>query len=72
MRGSRNFRQGGGGGGSVQVYLTEKRSDVFCGVLFMQRGSNGLIREINISKVPEGVQHFTEGGGGGGGGVHMQ
>ena len=69
MRGSRNFRQGVGG---VQVYLAEKRSDnVFCGVFFMQMEFNGLIREINISKVLVG-SNILRGGGGGGGGGGMQ
>ena len=64
MRGSRNFRQGGG----VQVSLTKQSSDngFFCFVFFnpqlILQKSNGQF-QINLSffKVPEGVQHFRGG-----------
>ena len=70
MRGSRNFRQGGKGGG-VNVQLTENKVPT----TFLQRGVQWFIaRKTNSFRVPEGVQHFPRGGvqttfPGGGGGI---
>ena len=69
MRGSRKFRQGGGG---VQVSLTKKALTTcfFCVFLVLSlflRKSNGQFqRNLSFFKVSEGVQHFPGGGGGGG------
>ena len=67
MRGSRNFRQGGG----VQVSLIKKALTTFFFVLFspqlpLQKSNGQFQRNLSFFKVPEGVQHFTGGGGGGG------
>ena len=69
MRGSRNFRRGGGGPG-----LSDKKSsdNVFFSpqlIMVMQ-----FQRNLSFFKVPEGVQQFPGGsnffpGGGGGGGA---
>ena len=63
MRGSRNFRQGGGGG--VQVSLTKKSSDnvvCFFSPQFILQKSNGQFqRNLSFFKVPEGVQRFPVG-----------
>ena len=58
MRGSRNFRQGGGGG--VQVSLTKKSSDnvFFSPQLILQKSNGQFQRNLSFFKVPEGVQHF--------------
>ena len=78
MRGSRNFRQGWGGG--VQVNLTKKSSDnvfffffVFSPQLILQKSNGHFQRNLSFFKVPEVVQQFPGGvqlfpGGGGGGG----
>ena len=70
MRGSRDFRQGGGG---VQVSLTKKNVFFFVFFLvlslFLQKSNGQFQRNLSFSKVPEGVQHFP--GGGGGGGVQL-
>ena len=67
MRGSRDFRQGGGG---VQVSLTKKNVFFFVFFLvlslFLQKSNGQFQRNLSFSKVPEGVQHFPGGGGGGG------
>ena len=70
MRGSRNFRRGGGGGPG----LSDKKSsdNVFFSpqlIMVMQ-----FQRNLSFFKVPEGVQQFPGGsnffpGGGGGGGA---
>ena len=68
MRGSRNFRQGGGGPGQ-----TDKKSsdNGFFSTQLIRRKSNGQFqRNLSFFKVPEGVQHFPGGptfprGGGG-------
>ena len=71
MRGSRNFRQGGGGPGqSDNVFF-------FFGPQLILKKSNGQFqRNLSFFKVPEGVQHFPGGGGEGsnffqGGGVQL-
>ena len=80
MRGSRNFRRGGGGG--VQVSLTKSSDNVFfifyfyflfSPQLILQKSNGQFQRNLSLFKVPEGVQHFPGGGGvqlfpGGGGG----
>ena len=66
MCGSRNFRQGGGGG--VQVSLTKKSSDnvfFFSPQLILLKSNGQFQRNLSFFKVPEGVQHFPGGGGGG-------
>ena len=70
MRGSRNFRQEGGGG--VQVRLTKIALTTFFFVLFflspqfiLQKSKGQFQRDLSLFKVPEGVQHFP------GGGVHL-
>ena len=82
MRGSRNFRQGGGG---VQVSLTKKSSDnlksffflffFFSPQLILPKSNGQYQRNLSFFKVPEGVQHFPGGGGSnffqGGGGVQL-
>ena len=69
MRGSRNFRQGGG----VQVNLPKKALTTFFSSSFSQlilQKSNGLFqRKLSFFKVSEEVQHFP--GGGGGRGVQL-
>ena len=74
MRGSRNFRQGGGGPGQSD----KKISDVvfftfylFSPQLILQKSNGHFQRNLSFFKVPEGVQHFPGGptfsrGGGGG------
>ena len=65
MRGSRNFRQGGGGGSGQ----SDKKAQ-----LILQKSNAQFQRNLSFFKVPEGVQHFpggttfSRGGGGGGGG----
>ena len=61
MRGSRNFRQGGGG---VQVSLTKKSSDnfFFSPQLILQKSNGQFQRNLSFFKVPEGVKHFPGGG----------
>ena len=62
MRGSRNFRQGGG----VQVSLTKKALDVFfffSPQLILQESNGQFQRILSFFKVPEGVQHIQGGGG---------
>ena len=60
MRGSRNFRQGGGG---VQVSLTKKSSDnaFFSPQLILQKSNGQFQRNLSFFKVLEGVQHFPGG-----------
>ena len=72
MRGSRNFRQGGGG---VKVSLTKKSADgffcfVFSGFFYfiipqpiLQKSNGQFQRNLSFFKVPEVVQHFPGGGG---------
>ena len=83
MCGYRNFLQGGG----VQVSLTKKSSDkvvlcffylffLYLFFLVLSLYFKWSISKLSVYKVPEGVQHFPEGGGGGptfssGGGVHL-
>ena len=70
MRGSRNFRQGGGGQGQSDKKSSDNR---FFSPQIIILKSNGLFRrKLSFFKVPEGVQHFPGGsiffqGGGGGG-----
>ena len=76
MRGSRNFRQGLGGGGPGQS--DKKSSDnvffFFSPQLILQKSNGQFQRNLSFFMVPEGVQHFPgglqlfpgEGGGGGG------
>ena len=64
MRGSRNFRQGGG-----PCQSDKKSSDnVFFSlqlIIKKSSGQNGQFkRNLSFFKVPEGVQHFPGGGGG--------
>ena len=71
MRGSRNFRQGGGGSGQSDKKSSDYR--FFFSPQLILLKSNGLFRrKLSFFKVPEGVQHFPGGvhlfpGGGGGG-----
>ena len=76
MRGSRNFRQGGGGG--VQVSLTKKALTTFFFCFFspqlILQKSCQFQRNLSFFKVPGGSNIFQGGGGsnffpGGGGGV---
>ena len=65
MRGSRNFRQGGGG---VQVSLTKKALTTFFFFFFspqliLQKSNGQFQRNLSFFKVPEVVQHFPGGGG---------
>ena len=77
MRGSRNFRQGGGGGPgqSAKNVLTTFLLFFFSPQLISQKSNGRFQRNLSFFKVPEGVQHFPggvqlfPGGGGGGGGV---
>ena len=83
MRGSRNLRQGGGGG--VKVSLKKISDNVFFFFFFisffyfspqliLQKSNCQFQRNISFFKVPEGVQHFPGGSnfspGGGGGGAN--
>ena len=71
MRGSRNFRQGGGG---VQFSLTKSSDNAFFSPQLILQKSNGQFqRNLSFFKVPEGVKLFPWLGGptiarGGGGG----
>ena len=62
MRGSRNFRQGGGPGQSDNVFFSPQ--------LILQESNGQFQRNLLFFKVREGVQHFpgvqlfSEGGGG--------
>ena len=74
MRGSRNFRQGGGPGQSVK-----KKAPTFyfffiffSPQLILQKSNGQFQRNLSFFKVPEGVQHFPGGGGGGGGPTFFQ
>ena len=71
MCGYRNFLQGGG----VQVSLTKKSSDkvvlcffylffLYLFFLVLSLYFKWSISKLSVYKVPEGVQHFPEGGGG--------
>ena len=57
-----------GGGGGVQVSLTKNSSDnvfyFFSPQLIFQKSNGQCQRNPSFFKVPEGVQHFPEGGGG--------
>ena len=64
MRGSRNFRQGGGPGQFFCFFFSPQ--------LILQKSNGQFQRNLSFFKVPEGVQHFPGGvqlfaGGGGGG-----
>ena len=60
MRGSRNFRQGGGGPGQSD----KKALTTFFLVLSLFYSRKWLFqRKLSFFKVPEGVQHFPGGGG---------
>ena len=62
MRGSRNFRQGGGGSRSIR-HKKALTMFSFNPLLILQK-SNGLFQsKLYFSKVREGVQHFPGGGG---------
>ena len=62
MRGSRNFRQGEGGGGQGQS--DKKALTTFFLVLSLFYSRKWLIsKKLSFFKVPEGVQHFPGGGG---------
>ena len=67
MRGSRNFRQGRGGGGGVQVSLTKNAlttfyfSYFFSPQLILQKSNGQFQRNLAFFKVPEGVVLFPEG-----------
>ena len=67
MRGSRNFRQGGGvGGGGGGAGQSDKKSsgDVFFSFnpqLILQKSNGQFLRNLLFFKVPEGVQHFLGG-----------
>ena len=72
MRGSRNIRQVGGGGGGFRVNLTKKALTTFffSPQLILQKSNGKFQRNLSFFKVPEGVQHFAGGvqlfpGGGG-------
>ena len=71
IRGSRNFRQMGGGG-STSIWQRSFFVFDFCFFLsprlILQKSNGYFQREISFFKVPEGVQIFPGGGGGGGGG----
>ena len=74
MRGSRNFCQGGGWGGSLTARKQPGQRFFFCFLLVLnlfyslRRGSNGFITEKTILfQRIEGVQLFWGGGGGVGG-----
>ena len=73
MRGSRNFRQGGGGGG-VQVSVSKKALTFFLVFIVLSkfyRSQMVNFKEIyHFSKFQRRVQHFP-GGGGGGGGIQL-
>ena len=62
MRGSRNFRQGGGGGPgqSDKKALT---TFFLSPQLIIQKSNGYFQRKLSFFKVPEGVQHFPGGGG---------
>ena len=55
MRGSRNFRQGGGQGQS------DKKTFFFGPQLILQKSNGRFQRNLSFFKVPEGVQHFPGG-----------
>ena len=58
MRGSRNFRQGGG----VQVNLTKKLLRFFSLQLILQKSNGEFQRKLSFFKVPEGSNIFKGGG----------
>ena len=67
MRGSRNFRQGGGGG--VQVNLTKKALTFFFVVFFLSSAYSSEVKWLISKKTiifqgSRGVQLFPGGGGG--------
>ena len=63
MRGSRNYRQRGGGGPgqSDKKALT---TFFFSPQLILQKSNGQFQRNLSVFKVPEGVQHFPGGRGG--------
>ena len=69
MRGSRNFRQVGGGGGSRSIWNIKKALTTFFFILFffspqliLQKSSGYFQRKLVFAKVPVGVEFFTGGG----------
>ena len=56
VRGSRNFRQGGGGG-SEKTLITFLRHQLFYS--FKEGYQWFILNKTIFFKVPEGVQHFT-------------
>ena len=68
MRGSRNFRQVGGGGGSRSRLAYKKSSDVFFFQFFspqfiLPKSSDCFQRKLLFAKVPVGCNIFQGGGG---------
>ena len=55
MRGSRNFRQGGGGGPG------QSDNVLFSPQLILQESNDQFQRNLSFFKVREGVQHFPGG-----------
>ena len=64
MRGSRNFRQGGGSR-SVRRKSSDNFFFSFSPQLILQKSNGQFQRNLSFFKVQEGVQHFAGGGGGG-------
>ena len=64
MRGSRNFRQGGGGRGPGQSDKKSSDNVFFSPQLILQKSNGQFQRNILFFKAPEGAQHFPGGGGG--------
>ena len=65
MRGSRNFRQGWGGGGGPGQSDKKKALTFFCFFspqLILQKSNGQFQRNLSLFKVPEGVQLFPWGG----------
>ena len=64
MRGSRNFRQGRGGGGGVQISLTKKCSGKFFSPQLIYRSQMVDFKDIyNLSSFQRGSNIFQGGGG---------
>ena len=73
MRGSRNFRRGGGRRGAGPSDIKSSGNVIFCIFFFVLNLFYRSKMVISFSKVPEGVQHFSRRGfqlfpGGGGAG----